>query len=545
MATRQTFVIVGASLAGAKAAETLRSEGFDGRVVLVGAESERPYERPPLSKDYLRGESPGEKVYVHPESFYAENEIELRTSTPVTELDPAAFEVTLEGGERVGYDRLLLTTGAEPRRLSVPGAELEGVLYLRDLEDCESIAERLRHGGKVVVVGAGWIGAEVGASARDKGLGVTIVEQATVPLERVLGPEVGAVYADIHRDHGVELLAGAGLEGFEGDRSVERVRLSDGRTIDCDFVVVGIGVAPRTGLAEAAGLGTDNGILVSERLATSVPGVFAAGDVANAAHPFYGRRIRVEHWANALNQAPAAARNMLGKDEPYDRLPYFFSDQYDVGMEYSGYATSWDEVVFRGDVASREFIAFWLDAGRVVAGMNVNVWDATDHIQTLIRSGERIDVARLRDPDLPLEELASRPVLRRPERSRAAGSVKEFVAQGAGLAKHLVRGRLSKADATPASELAHGEARVSQVDGEKLAVSRDEEGSLHAVSAVCTHLGCLVDWNRAEQTWDCPCHGSRFRADGGVIQGPAKRDLERRELSAEGRPASPPGGEAA
>jgi 3-phenylpropionate/trans-cinnamate dioxygenase ferredoxin reductase subunit len=534
MPENQTFAIVGASLAGAKAAETLRTEGFEERIVLLGAERERPYERPPLSKDYLRGESPREKAYVHPEAFYAESDIELRTATPVKELDAPASELVLEGGERLRYDRLLLATGAEPRRLPVPGAELEGVLYLRELDDSDAIAERLRGGGKVVVIGAGWIGAEVGASAREKGLDVTIVERGSVPLERVLGPEIGAIYADVHRDHGVQLVTGSGLEAFEGDRAVERVRLSDGRTIDCDFVVVGVGVAPRTGLAEAAGIDIDNGILVSERLETSAPGVFAAGDVANAAHPFYGRRIRVEHWANALNQGPAAAKNMLGKQEPYERLPYFFSDQYDVGMEYSGYATSWDEVVFRGDPGAREFIAFWLDGGSVVAGMNVNVWEVSDHIEALIRSGEQVDVARLRDPDLPLEELASRPALRSPERSRAGGSVKEFLAQGAGFAKHFVRGRLSKADATPASELASGEARVLQVDGEKLAVYRDEKGTLHAVSAVCTHMGCLVEWNRAEQTWDCPCHGSRFRIDGSVIQGPARRELKRTELPAEG-----------
>jgi 3-phenylpropionate/trans-cinnamate dioxygenase ferredoxin reductase subunit len=536
----QTFVIVGASLAGAKAAEALREEGFDGRIVLLGAEPERPYERPPLSKDYLRGESPRENAYVHPESFYAEREIDLRTSTPVVELDPFAREVALENGERIGYDRLLLTTGAEARRLGVPGAELDGVLYLRDLVDADAIGARLGSGGRLVVVGGGWIGAEVAASAREKGLDVAIIQSASVPLERVLGPEVGAVYGDIHADHGVELMAGTRLEAFEGDRTLERVRLADGRTVDCDFAVVGAGVLPRTELAQAAGLDVDNGILVSERLETSAPGVFAAGDVANAAHPFYGRRIRIEHWANALNQGPAAAGSMLGKDERYERLPYFFSDQYDVGMEYSGHAPSWDEVVFRGEPASREFIAFWLQGGRVVAGMNVNVWEVNDHIQALIRSGEPIDVARLRDPDLPLEELASRPALRTPERRRAGGSVKEFFAQGAGFAKHFVRGRLSKADATPASQLAAGEGRALQVDGDKLAVHRDEQGALHAVSAVCTHLGCLVEWNRSERSWDCPCHGSRFRSDGSVIQGPAKRPLQPRELPGEGQ-----GGEAA
>jgi 3-phenylpropionate/trans-cinnamate dioxygenase ferredoxin reductase subunit len=399
-------VIAGASLAGAKAAETLRSEGFEGQVVLIGAEQERPYERPPLSKDYLRGESPREKAYVHPEGFYAENDIELRTSSAVSAIDTSSSEVVLGDGERIRYDRLLLATGSEPRRLRVPGAELDGVLYLRELDDSDAIAARMRGGGKVVVIGAGWIGAEVGASAREKGLDVTIVEQASLPLERVLGPEVGAVYRDIHVDHGVELLTGTGLEAFEGAGAVERVRLTDGRVIDCDFVVVGVGVAPRTGVAEAAGLEIDDGVAVSETLETSVPGVFAAGDVASAWHPFYRRRIRVEHWANALNQGPAAARNMLGKAEPYERLPYFFSDQYDVGMEYSGYATRWDEVVFRGDPATREFIAFWVEDGRVVAGMNVNVWEVTDPIQALIRSREPVDLARLRDPDVTLGEAA-------------------------------------------------------------------------------------------------------------------------------------------
>jgi 3-phenylpropionate/trans-cinnamate dioxygenase ferredoxin reductase component len=241
------------------------------------------------------------------------------------------------------------------------------------------------------VIGAGWIGAEVAASARQKGLDVTLVEQAEVPLERVLGRELGAIYRDVHVEHGVDFRGGVGLERFEGSRSVERVVLTDGSTIDCDLVLVGVGVTPRTQLAEAAGLAVDNGIVVSDRLETSVPGIFAAGDVANAFHPLFGRHLRVEHWANALNQGPAAARNMLGADVPYERVPYFFSDQYDVGMEYSGYAVGWDEVVFRGDPASREFIAYWLKGERVLAGMNVNVWDVTDEIQELVRSGRPLD----------------------------------------------------------------------------------------------------------------------------------------------------------
>jgi 3-phenylpropionate/trans-cinnamate dioxygenase ferredoxin reductase component len=400
-----THVIVGAGLAGAKAAEALREEGFDGRIVLLGDEAEQPYERPPLSKDYLRGESPRESARVHPEGFYVDNEIELRTGTTVERLELDRRAVVLADGERVGYHRLLLATGAEPRRLAVPGSELDGIHYLRELGDADAIAARLERGGRVVLIGAGWIGAEVAASARQKGLEVTIVRRDQLPLERVLGRELGRIYADVHRDQGVELLGGAALDRFEGDAAVQRVRLADGRALESDFVVVGVGVEPRTGLAQEAGIPVDNGIAVSERLETSVEGVFAVGDVANAYNPFYGRRLRVEHWANALNQPLVAARAMLGKPASYERLPYFFSDQYDVGMEYSGYATQWDEVVVRGDPDGREFIAFWLDGGRVVAGMNVNVWDVTDAIQALIRSRQAVGAEQLRDPDLPLEAL--------------------------------------------------------------------------------------------------------------------------------------------
>jgi 3-phenylpropionate/trans-cinnamate dioxygenase ferredoxin reductase component len=402
----RAFVIVGASLAGAKAAETLREEGFDGRVVLVGAESERPYERPPLSKDYLRGEADA-KPYVHGASFYAEHDIELRTATAVERIDQAAAQVSLTGGETLGFDRLLLATGAQPRRISLPGADLDGVLSLRTIEDSEAIRARIDAGGRLVTIGAGWIGAEVAASAKQRGCDVTILEMAQLPLERVLGPELGAIYRDIHTDHGAQFIGGAAIEAIEGDREVVAVRLAGDRRIEADFVVVGVGVEPRTGLADAAGIETDNGIVVDEHLRTSAPGIFAAGDVANAHHPFYATRIRVEHWANALNQGPAAARNMLGRAQPYDRVPYFFSDQYDVGMEYAGHATGSDEVVFRGDPESREFIAFWLKDERVIAGMNVNVWDVSDHIQALIRARRPIDRRRLGDPDIGLEELVA------------------------------------------------------------------------------------------------------------------------------------------
>jgi 3-phenylpropionate/trans-cinnamate dioxygenase ferredoxin reductase component len=405
MTNDRTFLIVGASLAGAKAAETLRAEGFDERVILIGAEGERPYERPPLSKDYLRGEVDRETVYVHPEAFYAEHDIDLRLGRTAVSLNTAARELALDDGERLRYDRLLLTVGAEPRRLSIPGAELEGVLYLRSVADSDALRARLDRGGAVVVIGAGWIGAEVAASARQRGLEVTVIDPLSVPLERVLGTEVGAIYRDIHIDHGVRMLMGTGVEAFEGGTAVERVRTTDGRELECDFVVVGVGVQPRTGLAAQAGLAVDNGILVDQHLEASAPDVFAAGDAANAHHPFYGERIRVEHWANALHQGPVAARAMLGEPDVYDRLPYFFSDQYDVGMEYAGFARAWDRVVFRGDPATREFIAFWLTGDRVVAGMNANVWDVTDAIQRLIRDGISVDDRRLADPDVSLDDL--------------------------------------------------------------------------------------------------------------------------------------------
>jgi 3-phenylpropionate/trans-cinnamate dioxygenase ferredoxin reductase subunit len=400
----RTFVIVGASLAGAKAAQALREAGFDGRIVLIGAEPDRPYERPPLSKGYLRGEAEREKVYVHGASFYADNQIELRTGQRAIGLDASRRELGLDTGERLGFDRLLLATGMEPRRLDIPGAGLGGVHYLRTLADSDALRERLNAGGKLAVVGAGWIGSEVAASARQRGLAVTMIAPDSVPLERVLGVEVGSIYRDLHADHGVELRLGARVASFEGDGTVERIRTRDGHAIECDAVVVGVGAEPSTQLAMSAGLAVENGILVDARLQTSAEGIFAAGDVANQAHPLLGR-LRVEHWANALHQGPAAARSMLGSPERYERLPYFFSDQYDVGMEYSGHATSWDRVVFRGDPASRKFVTFWLQDGRVRAGMNVNVWDVAETIAALVRSGVAIDPRRLSDPDVPLTEV--------------------------------------------------------------------------------------------------------------------------------------------
>jgi 3-phenylpropionate/trans-cinnamate dioxygenase ferredoxin reductase subunit len=399
-------VIVGASLAGARAAAELRERGFDGKVILIGAEPGWPYERPPLSKNYLRGESEREKAYVHPEEYYREHEIELRTETEVSAIDPAAGTVTLSGGEEVSFDKLLLTTGAEPRRIPVAGADLEGIYYLRTMADSEALRERLQTGARLAVVGAGWIGTEVAASARQKGVEVTLIDPLNVPYENILGEEIGAFYRDVHAGQGVNLLLSDGVESFEGDGRLARVRTTGGRTVECDFAVVGIGVVPRAQLAEDAGLEVGNGIVVDASLKTSNPNIFAAGDVASAWHPFFEQHVRVEHWANALNQGPAAARAMLGDDSGYDRIPYFYSDQYDVGMEYSGHAPSWDEVVMRGDREGGEFMAFWLKDRRVIAGMNINVWDVNEQVQALIRSRREVERELLASEEISLEELA-------------------------------------------------------------------------------------------------------------------------------------------
>jgi 3-phenylpropionate/trans-cinnamate dioxygenase ferredoxin reductase subunit len=405
MATDQTFVIVGASLAGAKAAETLRAEGFDGRVVLIGEEAERPYERPMLSKEYLRGEKPAAKLYVHDEGFYADNGIELMTGTRVQSLDPGAHEITLAGGARMSYSRLLLSTGAAPRRLPLPGADLSGVAYLRAMGESDALRAAITAASRVVVIGAGWIGSEVAASARHLGAQVAIVAPEAVPLVRVLGPEVGGVYRDLHAGHGVDLHLSTQIEAIVGDGAASGVRTTDGVVIEGDLVVVGVGVTPRVELAKLAGLTVENGIVVDEFLATSVPDVFAAGDVAATWNTRYNKRIRMEHWANALNQGPVAARNMLGQHTAYEKLPYFYSDQYDLGMEYNGYADDWDRVVVRGDRSGPEFLAFWLKDGRVLAGMNANIWDQGDDIKALIRSGASIDPDRLADPSVPLADL--------------------------------------------------------------------------------------------------------------------------------------------
>jgi NADPH-dependent 2,4-dienoyl-CoA reductase/sulfur reductase-like enzyme len=405
-----TYLIVGASLAGAKAAETLRSEGFSGRVILLGAETEHPYERPPLSKGYLLGKDDKSVIYVHEEGWYTDHDVDLRLGVTVSSVDPAGRTVTTADGGTVEYDRLLLTTGASPRQLKVPGAGRDGVLYLRTVADSERLATALRGGGRVVIAGAGWIGLEVAAAAREAGCDVTAVEPEPAALYRALGPELGAVFTDLHREHGVTFRFGESVSELRGpgeDGHVGEVITSSGAAVPADVVVVGIGAVPNTALAADAGLEVGNGIVVDAALRTSDTSIYAAGDVANSYHPLLGRRVRVEHWANALNAGPAAAKSMLGQDVTYDPVPYFFSDQYDLGMEAAGLPDpgTYDQVLYRGDRPGREFIAFWLADGAVVAGMNVNVWDVSDDIQALIRSGKQVDPARLTDPAIPLTEL--------------------------------------------------------------------------------------------------------------------------------------------
>ena len=410
MSGNSAYVIAGGGLAGAKAAETLRAEGFDGPVVLIGEETERPYERPPLSKDYLQGKAERETIFVHPQAWYADNQVELRLGSPVTGIDRAAHEVTLADGSRIGYAKLLLATGSSPRRLTVPGADAGGVLYLRRVGDSDQIKAAFQTASRVAVIGAGWIGLEATAAARAAGAEVTVLEAAELPLLRVLGREVAQVFADLHRQHGVDLRFGVGVEEISvtGGRA-SGVRLADGSQVEADVVIVGVGITPNSQLAEVAGLEAGNGIVVDAALKSSDPDIFAAGDVASAYHPLLGRHIRVEHWANALNQPQAAARAMLGQDVAYDRVPYFFTDQYDLGMEYAGYVEpgGYDQVVFRGEVDKREFVAFWLSGGRVLAGMNVNVWDVNDAIQDLVRGGRPVDPARLADTDVPLDQVAA------------------------------------------------------------------------------------------------------------------------------------------
>lgn len=405
MTTPRTLAIVGASLAGAKAAEAARGAGHDGRIVLIGDEAMAPYERPPLSKEILRGEKDTDAARVHPEGFYADHSIELVNDSAVA-LDPVTRTIDLAGGDSIAFDTAVLATGANPRRLDVAGARLAGVHYLRTIDDAVRLRDAIRSATRVAVIGAGWIGSEVAASARQMGVEVVLIDPAPAPLQRALGDEVGAVFRRLHADNGVELRLGTTVEELRGAKTVEGVVLGDGRQEATDVVVVGVGVTPRTELADTAmGMRVDNGIVVDEHLATNIDGIYAAGDVANAWHPHYQRHLRVEHWANALNQGATAGRNAAGEREAYSALPYFFSDQYDLGMEYVGHGQPGDAVAIRGDLEAREFIAFWHRDGKVTAAMNVNVWNVVDDLKAIITASRPIDPARLADAHVALGDL--------------------------------------------------------------------------------------------------------------------------------------------
>jgi 3-phenylpropionate/trans-cinnamate dioxygenase ferredoxin reductase component len=400
-----TLAIIGGSLAGAKAAEGARRAGFEGRVVLIGEESEAPYSRPPLSKAVLRGEAGLETTRIHEDSFYVENEIEIVVDDALG-LDTAGRAVELSSGSVIRFDTAVLATGAAPRALDVPGADLDGVHYLRTSDDAVRARDALRAAKRVVVIGAGWIGTEVAASARHIGAEVTVVAPGQVPLQRVLGVEIGGVFGQLHEANGVTLRMGSHAAELRGAKRVESLVLDDGRVIPADLVVVAIGVTPRTELADAAaGLRVDNGIVVDQFLETSIPGIYAAGDVANAWHPHYRQYIRIEHWANARNQGLTAGGNAAGNHDLYELLPHFFSQQYDVGLEYVGHSGADDEVVVRGDAASRSFIAFWHNGGIVTAAMNVNVAGVADDLTAIVTARERADVGRLANPSVALSEL--------------------------------------------------------------------------------------------------------------------------------------------
>jgi len=409
MSASEPFVILGGGLAGAKAAEALRERGYDGPLVLVGQEEHRPYERPPLSKEFLTGKSEREKIFVHPESWYSEHDVELRLGRHAASIDRSHRQVRLSDGARVPYSKLLLATGSSPRHLPVLGANADRVLYLRTVDDSERLKGVIAQAERLVVIGAGWIGLEAAAAARGAGVAVTVVEEARLPLLRALGPEMAQVFADLHRRNDVDLRFGEEVAEIvtEGGYATG-VRLRGGEVLPTDAVLIGIGASPNIQLAADCDLPVGSGVLVDAGLRTEDPDIFAVGDIAEAMHPVLGRRVRVEHWANALNQPATAAAGMLGEDAQYTKLPYFYTDQYDLGMEYTGLAEpgGYDSVVTRGAVESGEFIAFWVGGGRVQAGMPVNKWDLVDSINVLIESGAQVDLGALADPDVPLESLA-------------------------------------------------------------------------------------------------------------------------------------------
>jgi len=411
MSTNRRFVIVGGGLAGAKIAEALRDRDFDGEITVLSEEDHLPYERPPLSKEFFAGKKTLPEFTVHDGEWFRDHHIDLRPGTTATAIDPAAHTVSLPDGSTISYDKLALATGSRSRRLDIPGSDAEGVHYVRTVDQAAALLRTLAADKKLVVIGAGWIGLEIAASARGFDVDVTVLEHAGLPLESTLGPQMGEVFAALHRQNGVDLRTGTDVSAIsvDGDHA-SGVTLSDGTVIPADAVLIAVGALPNTELASEAGIDVDNGVLVDAGLQSSDPDIVAVGDIAAAQHPILNARIRVEHWANALSQPETAADTMLGRPAEYVRMPYFFTDQYDLGMEYVGHAPhgGYSRVVTRGDVDKREFLAFWLDsANKVLAGMNVNIWDAGDAIKELVASSGPVDPERLADPEIPLAEVSA------------------------------------------------------------------------------------------------------------------------------------------
>jgi len=403
--SERTIVIVGAGLGAARAAVNLRKEGFDGRIVMLAEEAELPYERPPLSKEYLRGTKSRDEVRVRPADGWVADRVEILTATRATDIDLRSREVGTDDGRRFGFWRLLLATGAEALPLPLPGADLPGVFTLRTVDDADAIRAAALAAGEVTVIGGGWIGAEVAASLRQVDVAVTMVMRRSLPLERVLGPEVGTVYRDLHLAHGVRIVPDARVEAVVGGGAATGVRLADGSTVAALVIVACVGARPRDELARAAGLVVSDGIEVDALLRTSDPDVFAIGDVAAQWHPLLDARVRIEHWDTARRHGIAVAKSMLDRGAPFRKAPYFYSDQYDLDMEYVGHPARWDRLVFRGDPAAGSFCAFWLDGSRVAAGLNARVPGVSPVIAKLVESEVEVDPAALADPDLPLESL--------------------------------------------------------------------------------------------------------------------------------------------
>ena len=401
------IVIVGASLTGGTAAFTLRDQGYDGDLILIGAEKHPPYERPPLSKEFMRGEQPFEKSLVKPADYWAANKIETRFGERVERVDTAAREVLLDGGERIPYEKVLIATGVRNRKLNAPGVDLPGVHQLRTLEESEAIRADAAKASRAVVVGMGFIGAEVAASLRTLGLDVTAVEPTPTPLHRVLGADVGGAIGTLHADHGVHMRFEDVVESFEGSSRVEGVVTKTGQRIAADMVIVGVGVEPVTDVVADTDIEIDNGILVDERCRTNVEGVYAAGDIANHQHPIYGRRMRVEHWQNAMRHGAHAAKSMLGSENPYAEVHWFWSDQYEANIQYAGHHREWDSLVIRGSIPERSFVAFYLKDGLVDAVAAVNRGKEVRRATAVIKARKPVDEASLRDEDVDLKTLGS------------------------------------------------------------------------------------------------------------------------------------------